>query len=123
MGVNAMWAKPLLVPAAVRLDDALGHGKRNPVKKWWLDLEIVDGVCVAPRGVNQRDIDPAREASLDPAKQKIAYYPADVMPAPDHAGPVPVDRKAALAAAERLETPAAARVRTGGSRPRRTGPA
>lgn len=123
MGVNAMWAKPLLVPAAVRLDDALGHGKRNLVKKWWLDLEIVDGVCVVPRGVNERDIDPAREAGLDPARQKIAYYPADAMPAPDHAGPVPVDRKAALAAAERLETPAAARARQVDARHRRSGPA
>lgn len=123
MGVNAMWAKPLLVPAAVRLDDALGHGKRNLVKKWWLDLEIVDGVCVAPRGVNQRDIDPAREGSLDPAKQKIAYYPADMMPPPDHAAPLPVDRKAALAAAERLETPAAARARAARHRPRRPDPA
>lgn len=116
MGVNAMWAKPLMVPAAVRLDDALGHGKRNLVKKWWLDLEIVDGVCVTPRGVNERDIDPAREAGLDPAKQKIAYYHADTMPPPDHIEPVPVDRKAALAGADRLETPSEARARraTGG---------
>ncbi|GHD54677.1 hypothetical protein GCM10017083_32470 [Thalassobaculum fulvum] len=111
MGVNAMWAKPAMVPAAVRLDDALGHGKRNPVKKWWLDLEIVDGVCVTPRGTNERDIDPAREASLDPAKQRIAYHHADAMPPPDRLDPVPVDRKAALAAAERIESPEAARER------------
>ncbi|OGT82663.1 MAG: hypothetical protein A3H91_05595, partial [Gammaproteobacteria bacterium RIFCSPLOWO2_02_FULL_61_13] len=42
LGVNAMWLKPLLVPIATRLDDWFGHGVRNPAKKWWLDLEIVD---------------------------------------------------------------------------------
>ena len=105
MGVNAMWAKPALVPLAVSLDDALGHGKRNPAKKWWFDFEIVDGICVEPRSTNQRDIDPAREARMDPAKQRIAYYCADAMPPPDASAPYPVDRKAALAAADKLETP------------------
>ena len=80
MGVNAMWAKPALVPLAVKLDDALGHGRRNPKKKWWFDLEIVDGVCVAPQGTNERDIEPAKEARMDPAKQRMAHYPAAMMP-------------------------------------------
>lgn len=102
-GVNAMWAKPALVPLAVRLDDALGHGKRNPAKKWWFDLEIVDGVCVEPRGSNQRDIEPEKEARMDPAKQPMAHYPASMMPPPDHLDPWPVDRKAALAVP--METP------------------
>jgi ferredoxin len=119
MGVNAMWAKPGLVPLAVRLDDALGHGRRNPAKKWWLDLEIVDGVCVEPRGTNQRDIDPAREARMNPANQRIAYYFADAMPPPDASAPNPVDRKAALAAAAKLETPEQAirRKTAGGATP------
>ncbi|MFP6742308.1 MAG: Fe-S protein [Alphaproteobacteria bacterium] len=111
IGINAMWAKRALVPLAVWLDDVLGHGRRNPAKKWWLDLEIVDGVCVTPRGTNQREIDPAKEARMDPAKQKIAYYPAGAMPPPDHPDPFPVDRKAALAAAVDVETPAQARRR------------
>ncbi|MDP6690967.1 MAG: reductive dehalogenase domain-containing protein, partial [Alphaproteobacteria bacterium] len=34
-GINARWLKPLLVPIAVRLDDYLGKGRRNPAKKWW----------------------------------------------------------------------------------------
>lgn len=84
-------------------DDRLGNGIRNPVKRWWLDLEIVDGVCVAPRGVNERDLDRGRV--LDPHKQKLAIYPAGMMPPPDHLDPFPVDRKAALAMAGRLERP------------------
>jgi len=106
-GVNAFWLKPLLVPIAVKLDDLLGNGKRNAVKKWWLDLEVVDGACVTPpKGTNQRDLN--LDHKVDPAKQPIAFYPANVMPVPNDSGPQPVDRKAALAAAARIETPAQA---------------
>ena len=110
LGVNAMWLKPLMVPIAVKLDDALGHGKRNPVKKWWLDLEIVDGVCVEPvHGTNRRDIDLGQ--NIDPAKQKMALYPANLMPVPNDTNPQPVNRKAALAAMAETETPLDALVR------------
>ena len=119
LGINARWLKPYLVPIAVKLDDWLGHGVRNPVKKWWLDLEIVDGVCVEPRkGVNQRDLDLDRH--IDPGTQKIAYYNANVMPAPNsHGIAVFPNRKAAIAAASILETPdeARERVHKGGPTP------
>ena len=120
LGINARWLKPLLVPVATRLDDWLGHGIRNPAKKWWLDLEIVDGVCVVPRkGVNKRDLDLKRH--IDPGKQKIAYYNANVMPAPNsHGIRIFPNRKEAIAAASLLETPteALARVKAGGPMPR-----
>ena len=110
LGVNAMWLKPLMVPIATFVDDWLENGKRNPVKKWWLDHEIVNGVAVVPpKGTNQRDIDPARK--VEPANQKMAIYPANVMPPPDQRGPVEVDRKAAMAAVNLLETPSQARQR------------
>ncbi|GMR17310.1 MAG: hypothetical protein BMS9Abin32_387 [Gammaproteobacteria bacterium] len=119
LGINARWLKPLLVPIATRLDDWLGHGVRNPAKKWWLDLEIVNGVCVEPRkGVNQRDLDLKRV--IDPAKQKIAYYNANAMPPPNSHGIAYVPRrKQAIAAAALLETPqeALARIRAGGPAP------
>jgi len=109
-GVNAFWLKPLLVPIAVKLDDLLGNGKRNPVKKWWLDFEIVDGVCVKPvKGVSQRDLD--LDHKVDPEKKPMAFYPASMMPVPNDNNPQPVDRKAALAAAARIETPAQALAR------------
>ncbi len=118
-GVNASWLKPLLVPIAVKLDDMLGHGIRNPVKKWWLDLEIVDGVCVAPtKGVNQRDLNVDRK--IDVKKHKVAYYHADMMPPPNSSGvAMMVERKAGLAAAGKVETPqqALARKAKGGAVP------
>ncbi len=109
-GINARWLKPLLVPIAVWLDDYLGKGKRNPVKKWWFDLEVVEDICVEPvKGVSRRDLDPSRK--LDPAKQKMAYYPASMMPVPNDLDAQPVDRKAAMAIGEILESPVAAAIR------------
>ena len=109
-GIHARWLKPVLVPIAVRLDDWLGKGKRNPLKKWWFDLEVIDGVCVEPvKGVSQRDLN--LDHKIDPAKQKMAYYQAHLMPVPNDLRPQPVDRKRAMAEAAVLETPAHAALR------------
>ncbi|WP_417320896.1 Fe-S protein [Emcibacter sp.] len=125
LGIHAKPLKPLMAPVAAKMDDLLGHGSRNPVKKWWIDLEVVDGEAILPpKGVNERDLDVDRK--LDPAKQKIAYYTADMMPPPDrYEDPFPVDRKAALAMAEKLETVAEARARKkrGGVKPAHYDPA
>ena len=119
LGINARWAKPFLVPIATWADDWLGHGIRNPAKKWWLDLEIVDGVCVEPRkGVNKRDLNLNR--FIDAKTQKIAYYPANRMPPPNSHGIAQIpNRKEAIAAAKNLETPdeALARIKAGGAKP------
>ena len=118
LGINALWLKPLMVPIATRMDDWLGNGRRNPVKKWWFDHEMVDGVAVdPPRGTNERDIDPFRK--VDAAKQKMAYYHASAMPAPDAGDAAPLDRKAATKAAALLETPdeARRRIADGGGKP------
>ena len=106
-GINALFLKPLLVPLAVKIDDWLGNGTRNPAKKWWFDLEVVEGICVDPvKGSNQRELD--LEHSIDPEKQKIAYYLANMMPVPNDLTAQLTDRKAALAAAANLESPASA---------------
>lgn len=106
-GINAPFLKPVLVPLAVKLDDVLHNGDLNPVKKWWFDLEVIDGVCVEPvKGVNRRGLN--LEHRIDPEKQKMAYYPASVMPVPNDLNPQPVDRKAAMASAAELESPSEA---------------
>ena len=110
LGINAMWLKPVMIPFATWIDDWLGNGNRNPAKKWWFDHEMIDGVAVTPpKGTNERDIDPSRK--VDPAKQKIAYYNADQMPPPDDRSAFPLDRKAALLAAQVIEDPAEAKTR------------
>lgn len=105
------------VPAARRqlidYDDRTGGGVRNPLKRWWFDLEIVDGVAVRPRaGTNERDLDLGREAKLA-AGQKLAFFPPALQPAGGTTMDtvVPVERSAGLAAYAAAESPAAARRR------------
>ncbi|MFT5485213.1 MAG: reductive dehalogenase [Paracoccaceae bacterium] len=117
LGVNAMFLKPLMVPIAAWMDDKLGNGMRNPVKKWWFDHEIIDGVTTDAKATNERDIEPGKPVDIE--GQKVAYYHANMMPAPDQPGTFPVKRKEALAAKAELETPteARARVAAGGATP------
>ena len=111
----ALWAAvhlPFARKWLAILDDKLGRGRRNPTKRWWFDLEIIDGVTRAPRlGTNERDLN--LDNYVDPRHEKIAPYPADMNPAPDQPGPFPPDRKAALRRARAAESPEAARRRLG----------
>ena len=101
-----------------RLDDHMGHGDVNPVKRWWADLEVVGGKVVKPAHVNRSGLDIVKGFGLKDT-QKIAYINADMLPPPNWREPFPVDRKAALAASQLLETPAQARARVarGGPKP------
>ncbi len=116
-----LWFKPFLWMAIhlpftrkwiADMDDRIGNGSLNPVKKWWFDLEIVDGVARKVVGANARNLSPGKHAP-DPGKSPIAVFPAAAMPPPDATDPVPVDRKAGLEAAKTLETPDSARARRG----------
>ena len=46
-----MWLSidnPEARPAIVAMDDEIGNGARNPVKRWWFDLEVVNGIAIHP---------------------------------------------------------------------------
>jgi ferredoxin len=95
-------------------DDRVHGGARNPLKRWWFDLEIVDGVAVAPKaGVNERDLDPARKDKLA-AGQRLAFFPPSLQPrgGTTMQTVVPIDRRAGLAAYAAAESPRAAHERT-----------
>ncbi|NNC91858.1 MAG: 4Fe-4S dicluster domain-containing protein, partial [Acidimicrobiia bacterium] len=63
------------------LDDRVGNGSINKVKKWWWDLEWKDGRTIEPaKGTNARELDMNGGRIAD--KQKIAIYPAAANPAP-----------------------------------------
>ncbi|MDO9135937.1 MAG: Fe-S protein, partial [Hydrogenophaga sp.] len=90
-----------------------GGGQRNAVKRWWFDLEIVDGAAVAPPGgVNERDLDPSRTDKLAKV-QKLAFYPPALQPPGGTTlqTVMPIDRPAGLAAYAAAESPPAARRR------------
>jgi reductive dehalogenase len=97
-------ALPAAAPLIAALDDRLGRGSINPVKKWWWDVELDrgQGRYVAARAANLRGL--SRDLVLDPAEQTLAVYPADVMPSPL---PVtqPLDREAGIARYRALLTP------------------
>jgi len=93
------------------LDDRVGNGSINPVKKWWWDLEWKEGRTIRPeKGTNARDLDMNGGRIAD--KQKIALYEPDMLPAGDNQGvPVKLDRKEALRRGEAAESPSRARRR------------
>lgn len=90
---------PELAQAIALEDDLQGNGARNPVKKWWFDLEVVDGIALHPRaGTNARDLSLGREEKL--AKlQKLAIFPPELQPAGGTTldQVIPVDRDAGQA--------------------------
>lgn len=90
------------------LDDKVGNGRINKVKKWWWDLEMVDGIAVKPKGVHERELNLDRD--LDPEKQVMALYPRQRIPAFD-ATVHPIDRKQGVADYRSAEKAADARKR------------
>jgi reductive dehalogenase len=109
---------PQARPAIIRMDDELQNGKRNLIKKWWFDLEVIEGVArIPPDGTNERDLNVGQERRLS-AIQKLAMFPPALQPAPGTtlAQVVPVDRAAGMAEYQKAESPAAARRRMSDSR-------
>lgn len=104
---------PAARPAIIQMDDALQNGKRNLIKRWWFDLEVIDGVArIPPGGTNERDLNLGRDEKLMES-QKLAMFPPSLQPPPGTtlARTVPVDRAAGLAAYRCAEKPADAALR------------
>jgi reductive dehalogenase len=85
-------ARPL-----ARLDDALGRGGLNDVKKWWWDIELQEDGAYRPsvHPLNRRDLQP--ELGLKYEDQTLAVYPAPLAPHP-WPYPFPMDREAGIEA-------------------------
>ena len=88
---------PGAAKALAKLDDVVGKGRINPVKKWWWDLEMEDDGPYRPsrHPVNARDLQ--TDLVLRHADQTLAVYPAPLAPPPDP-WPAPMDREAGIAA-------------------------
>jgi ferredoxin len=100
--------------AIIQMDDELQNGKRNLIKRWWFDLEVIDGIAVhPPAGTNERDLSLGRDAKLGDT-QKLAMFPPSLQPPPGTTlnDVVPVDRPAGLRAYANAEPPEQARRRT-----------
>ena len=87
------------------LDDRLGKGEINTVKKWWWDIEMdrKTGRCVKAAETHRRGLNKALNVKYE--DQSLAVYPADVMPAP-YPVAQPVDRESGIKRYQELLTPA-----------------
>lgn len=99
---------PQAAPWLAKLDDRLGRGSINPVKKWWWDVDLNPKTMqyVRAKQTHARGIHP--ELDLKYEDQTLAVYPADVMPAPY---PVvqPLNREEGIARYRAMLTPEAYR--------------
>ena len=73
---------PGSAPVLAALDDHLGRGSINPVKKWWWDIELdrASGRYVRAAQTHQRGLN--KDLKLRFEDQTLAVYPADTMPPP-----------------------------------------
>ncbi|MHA6261765.1 reductive dehalogenase [Arenibacterium sp. CAU 1754] len=94
---------PAAAPVLAKLDDAVGNGALNSVKKWWWDLELKeDGGYKTPSNpVNARSLQ--KDLDLKYEDQTLAVYPANLAPHP-WPYPFPMDREAGIEAYQAMVT-------------------
>ncbi len=94
---------PQAAPWLAKLDDAVGNGGLNPVKKWWWDLELSDDGGYRPtrHPVNARGLQ--KDLDLKYRDQTLAVYPAPLAPHP-WPYPFPMDREAGIEAYQAMIT-------------------
>ena len=101
---------PRLAPVLAKLDDLVGNGGLNPVKKWWWDIELSVNGAYKPvrKPVNARDLQP--DLKLRYEDQTLAVYPAPLAPHP-WPYPFPMDREKGIEAYQALITSKAYKAR------------
>ena len=94
---------PSAAPVLAKLDDLVGNGGLNPVKKWWWDLSLAEDGAYRPteKPVNMRGLQP--DLDLKYEDQTLAVYPANLAPHP-WPYPFPMDREAGIEAYQALVT-------------------
>lgn len=94
---------PSSAPALAKLDDRVGNGGLNPIKKWWWDIELDETGAYNPttHKVNARDLQTDLELKYE--DQTLAVYPAPLAPHP-HPYPYPMDREAGIEAYQAMVT-------------------
>lgn len=96
------------------LDDKVGNGVINPIKKWWWDLDTdEDGRVVEAKRSNQRGLSPEKKRQ---GEQKLACYPQDIAPQPIEVQPVAPDRKQGMVRYQEALSPDEYRRQKGGQR-------
>lgn len=94
---------PKAAPALAKLDDMVGNGEMNPIKKWWWDLEMQEDGGYRPtrHPVNARALQ--KDLKLKFEDQTLAIYPANLAPHP-WPYPFPMDRETGIEAYQAMIT-------------------
>ena len=94
---------PKLAQPLAKLDDMVGRGGLNDVKKWWWDIELYEdgGYKPARKPINRRDL--SKNLDVQYKDQTLAVYPAHLAPHP-WPYPFPMDREKGIAAYEAMIT-------------------
>ncbi len=94
---------PKAAPLLAKLDDLVGNGEQNVVKKWWWDLELAEDGAYRPteHPVNQRALQ--KDLDLKYEDQTLAVYPANLAPHP-WPFPFPMDREKGIEAYQAMIT-------------------
>ena len=94
---------PSLAKPLAKLDDLVGNGELNPIKKWWWDIELYEDGGYKPvrKPINLRNLQ--RDLDLRYEDQTMAVYPANLAP---HPWPYPfhMDREKGIEAYQALVT-------------------
>lgn len=94
---------PRAAPFLAKLDDAVGNGELNDVKKWWWDIELQESGAYGPAAqpVNRRGLQ--KDLDLRYEDQTLAVFPAPLAPHP-WPFPFPMDREKGIEAYQALIT-------------------
>ena len=108
-----LWAArnlPFTRKAIANLDDKVGNGRINPLKKWWWDLDAdEEGNVIAAAKSNERQL--VFRPPLTADEQKLGCYPPDIAPPPVSETPITPDRKEAMKRYQAAESPGEYRVK------------
>jgi len=101
---------PKAAPFLAKIDDFVGNGEINLVKKWWWDIEIDDdgGYRAVKMPPNNRKLQ--KDLVLKFEDQTLAVYPANLAP-PPWPFPFPMDREKGIEAYQAMITAAQYKVR------------
>lgn len=94
---------PQAAPVLAKLDDAVGNGGLNDIKKWWWDIELEPDGAYRPsqHPLNRRDLQ--KDLDLKYEDQTLAVYPAPLAPHP-WPYPFPMDREKGIEAYQAMVT-------------------
>jgi len=94
---------PSLAKWIAKLDDKVGNGSINPVKKWWWDIDAdATGKHIPAEKTNKRELKVNFDLKYE--DQTLACYPANVAPAP-YPVPQPIDREQGITTYRNLLSP------------------